>query len=161
MYTPSQYLYYFNHTPAYTPNAEGDTAQEGAFHGSEVPFFWHVASELVGPGEIDLSTRMSTMLANFAWHGDPNGNNGESRANQGRGERAMAGNVAGGEGVGLPPVAPWLAYEPLTDPAGVFGQSITAPVDSPEFKHDFHIKKQLKSGLCDFWDEFYYNRTKI
>ena len=63
------YRYFFNHTPLFTVNENGNL---GAFHGSEVPFTWGDSFELLGDGESALSEAMVEYWTNFAWSGDPN-----------------------------------------------------------------------------------------
>eukprot|EP00755_Sulcionema_specki_P021083 Sspe_Gene.12973::Locus_4441_Transcript_2_3_Confidence_0.333_Length_2096::g.12973::m.12973/K01049/ACHE; acetylcholinesterase len=64
------FLYYFNHTPAVSINNR-DTAEIGAFHGSEVPFVWYDDFELVLPSERNLSQAMVGYWNSFAAVGEP------------------------------------------------------------------------------------------
>jgi len=65
------YTYYFAHTPIYSANYH-DLPSLGAFHGSEVPFVFGDAFELMSVDERTLSASMGCFWRNFAHTADPN-----------------------------------------------------------------------------------------
>ena len=66
------YTYYFTHTPKYSANYH-NLPTLGAFHGSEVPFVFGDAFELVTDPEKTLGKMMGCYWRNFAHTADPNG----------------------------------------------------------------------------------------
>lgn len=72
--TGNTFVYRFAITPKFSFNFPNTTI-EGAFHGSEIPFVFGFSEELVGPGEMDVSSLMGCFWRSFAKHGDPNKEN--------------------------------------------------------------------------------------
>jgi carboxylesterase type B len=71
----SIFLYRYTHEPLSRKLHSGNlcaAGAQGAFHGSEIPFFFHVPEFLQTRHEEELGRTMVHYLRNFAWSGDPN-----------------------------------------------------------------------------------------
>jgi len=69
------YLYSFDHAPVSYKLTDGGPCApgaQGAFHGSEIPFVFHVADFMMTPPESRLADAAWRYWRNFAWSGDPN-----------------------------------------------------------------------------------------